>query len=228
MKEEFNKKEFMDFLIDEKCIGFFEELIKLSSGQESSWYVDLRRLQTSFEKLDKFTDFIKDYLLSKKLNEHLLVGVPESATLPAIEVNKKLGFKWFVALRQQLKSHGILRTFPYSVSPVDISELEFNLLEDTATTGDSVITTALHLYEGGARVRGIVVVCYREDRRWGGLLPHEYIQNHLEVPFYSMTKAREVLPLAIEKFEPSKRVIENLKKEYANNFEVYKILSNYG
>jgi orotate phosphoribosyltransferase len=227
MEAKFDEKKFIEFLVDNKCIGFFEEPIKLSSGQESSWYVNLRELQSSFSSLEKFTDFIKDFLVSKGLDKYPLIGVPESATLPAIMVNKKLGFDDFIFLRQQLKSHGVSGKFPYSLSPLDISDKTFTLLEDTATTGDSVITTALHLYEGGAKVNGIVVVCYREDRRWGGLFPEKYIVAHLEVPVYCMSEARNILPIAIEKLNPSKKIIESLMKEYKGNWDIYNFLYDY-
>jgi|YelNatPaOPRAMG01_1025707.scaffolds.fasta_scaffold06123_5 orotate phosphoribosyltransferase len=223
----FDEKKFIEFLVGNRCIGFFEEPIKLSSGQESSWYVNLRELQSNFFKLEKFTDFIKDFLVSKGLDKYPLIGVPESATLPAIMIDKKLGFEDFIFLRQQLKSHGVSGKFPYSVSPLDISGKTFTLLEDTATTGDSVITTALHLYEGGAKVNGIVVVCYREDRRWGGVFPDNYIIAHLVVPVYCMSKARNILPIAIEKLNPSKKIIESLMKEYKGHLDIYNFLYDY-
>jgi orotate phosphoribosyltransferase len=186
-----------------------------------------KRVPIQFSKLEEFSELIKDFLVSKEINNYPLVGVPESATLPAIMVNKKLGFDDFVFLRQQLKSHGVSGKFPYSVAPIDISGRSFTLLEDTATTGDSVITTALHLFEGGAKVNGIVVVCYREDRRWGGLLPEDYITTHLGLPVYCMSRARNVLPIAIEKLTPSKKVIESLKNEYKSNSEIYNFLCDY-
>ncbi|MGC8812192.1 MAG: hypothetical protein ACP5O8_01225 [Candidatus Aenigmatarchaeota archaeon] len=223
----FDEKKFIEFLVEKGCIGFYEEPIKLVSGQESSWYVNLRELQSNFLMLEDFTNFIKDFLVSRKLDEHPLVGVPESATLPAIKVNEKLGFKEFIFLRSQLKSHGVSGKFPYSLSPVDISGKTFNLLEDTATTGDSVITTALHLHEGGAKVNSVIVVCYREDRRWGGSFPEHYITNHLSVPVYCMSKARNILPIAIEKLKPSKKVIESLKKEYQSNLYIHDFLHDY-
>ncbi len=219
------KEKFIKFLIKEKCIGFFEEPIKLSSGEESSWYINLRELQSNLSKLDKFTDFIVEFVNKKKI-EGPFVGVPESATLPAIRANEKLGYKDFIFLRQKLKSHGISGRFPYSLSPIDISGREYTLLEDTLTTGDSAILTTLHLLEGGAKVKSIIVVCYREDKRWGGLFPHEYIKKHLRIPVYTMTRARDILPLAIKELNPSKEVIESLKKEYSTHEEIYKILNN--
>jgi orotate phosphoribosyltransferase len=227
MKLNFDEKSFIEFLLDTGCIGFFEEPIKLSSGQESFWYVNLRELQSNFSKLEKFSELIKDFLVSEKLNNYPLIGVPESATLSAITVNKKLGFDDFIFLRQQLKSHGISGKFPYSVAPIDIFGKTFNLLEDTATTGDSVITTALQLFEGGAKVNGIVVVCYREDRRWGGLFPEDYITAHLGLPVYCMSRARNILPIAIEKLKPSKKIIESLKNEYKSNLDIYNFLCDY-
>lgn len=224
MEAKFDEKNFIEFLVENKCIGFFEEPIKLSSGQESSWYVNLRELQENFEKLDEFASFVKDFVVSRNLDKYPLVGVPESATLPAIEVNKKLGFKDFIFLRSQLKSHGVSGKFPYSLSPIDVKGKTFNLLEDTATTGDSVITTALHLYEGGAKVNSIIVVCYREDRRWGGAFPEKYITNYLGVPVYCMSRARNILPIAIEKLKPNKKVIESLMKEYRAHVDIYNFL----
>ncbi|MEM5790715.1 MAG: hypothetical protein QXP77_01555 [Candidatus Aenigmatarchaeota archaeon] len=223
----FDEKKFIEFLVKRDCIGFYEEPVKLSSGQESSWYVNLRILQENFVRLDDFANFIKDFLVSRKLNGYPLVGVPESATLPAIKVNEKLGFEEFILLRSQLKSHGVSGKFPYSLSPVDISGKTFNLLEDTATTGDSVITTALHLYEGGAKVNSIIVVCYREDRRWGGTFPENYIIGYMGVPVYCMSRARNILPIAIEELKPSKKVIESLMKEYRGHVDIYSFLYDY-
>ena len=215
-KMSFDQKEFINFLIEEGCIGFYPEPIKLSSGGESNWYVNLRELQKDFSRLDKYTDFIIKFLKDREI-EGLLLGVPEAATLPATEVNRKLGYKSFFYLRKQAKSHGIVPGYPYSLAPLTIKGREVNILEDTLTTGDSAIKTILNAYLGGAKVKSVIVVCYREDRRWGGLFPHEYIEKNLEIPVYTLTRAREVLPLAIEKLKPGKEILEGLREEYKNH-----------
>jgi orotate phosphoribosyltransferase len=218
----FDEREFIHFLIKEGCIGFFEEPIKLTSGQESFWYINLRTLQNDFKKLDSFRDFILSFLMEKGTKfSSPLVGVPESATLPAIEVNRKFGNSDYLYLRSSLKSHGVSGKFPYSLSPIDISGREFVLLEDTLTTGDSAIKTALNLYEGGANVNSIIVVCYREDKRWGGMLPHEYIDKHLGVPVHFMSRATSILPEAIKELKPDNmKVLEGLRKEYSMHSKI--------
>ena len=225
-KMKFDKEGFINFLIDEGCIGFYSEPIKLSSGGESYWYVNLRKLQEDFSKLDKYTDFIVSFLKEKNL-EGIVVGIPEAATLPAIEVNRKLGNPSFVYLRSRPKSHGILQGFPYSLAPIMLKGMKIIVAEDTLTTGNSAIKTALNLYLGSAIVTCILVVCYREDRRWGGLLPHEYIEKHMRIEVYTLSKASEVLPLAIERLKPSRKILKGLMEEYKDHEIISEILSQY-
>lgn len=223
---DFHEDAYADYLVNKGYVGIFSEPIKLASGEESYWYVDHRSAQQTFSDFDEFTDYITKYLRAKKLDSNILVGVPESATLPAIVVNRKLGHKDFIYLRSSIKSHGVSGKFPYSLAPVDISGRSLNVLEDTATTGDSAIITILHLIEGGASVDNVIVSCYREDPRWGGLLPHVYIQRHLDIPVHYMTSATKVLSPAIQKSKASERVIEGLKKEYRDNPELLKMLES--
>jgi len=52
------------FIINVDCIGF-EKPIKLSSSQKISWYANLRELQSNFLRVEKFSELIKDFLVSE-------------------------------------------------------------------------------------------------------------------------------------------------------------------
>ena len=161
---------------------------------------------------------------SKNLDRQLLVGVPEAATLPAIEVNKKLRKDDLMYLRSSAKSHGISGKFPYSLAPVDITGWKFNELEDTLTTADSAIKTALDIIAGGGSVDNMVIVCYREDKRWGGMYPHEYVQKYMRTKVHMMLTASQILPKAIEYFKPSTEIFNGLTREYLSHPKLYNLM----
>ena len=213
----FDSKKFIRFLLDKGCIGFYTDPIKLSSGQESNWYVNLRELQRDFKTRDEYVDFITAFLRSHVKHARQIVGVPDSATLPAIDASEMLGLEEFMFLRQAPKSHGVSGAFPYSLAPKGVTGESTIVLEDTLTTADSAIKVSLNLNEGGAKVNGIVVVCYREDVRWGGELPHRYIEKYMKIPVYIMSRATQILPEAIKRFNPSPHIIDSLSQEYSYN-----------
>jgi orotate phosphoribosyltransferase len=134
----------------------------LSSGQRADWYIDLRRVLLDGEAapiagrvmLDATTDLSYDAVGG------LTLGADPVATAmlhAAAARGRKLDA--FV-VRKTEKAHGLQRR----IEGPDVAGRRVLAVEDTSTTGSSVLTAADALQEAGAEVVGVAVVVERGAR----------------------------------------------------------------
>ncbi|MFA4700405.1 orotate phosphoribosyltransferase [Pyrococcus kukulkanii] len=150
------KEELIKMIIDEECIKFGRFI--LTSGKESNYYIDIKKLITNPRALK-----IIARLIAKKANELGLqydkVAGPELGAVPiatalALETEKPL-----LIVRKKKKEYGTGKQIEGEVRPGD----KVLLVEDVTTTGGSVLRAAKILKENGAEVVGIFVVVDREE-----------------------------------------------------------------
>jgi orotate phosphoribosyltransferase len=135
----------------------------LSSGQRADWYIDLRRVTLASEAapvlgrvmLDATADLCYDAVGG------LTLGADPVATAmlhAAAARGRKLDA--FV-VRKSEKAHGLQRR----IEGPDVAGRRVLAVEDTSTTGSSVLTAVDALQEAGAEVVGVAVVVERGARR---------------------------------------------------------------
>jgi orotate phosphoribosyltransferase len=130
--------------------------VTLSSGAEADWYLDLRRLSLHHAggpligrvMLDLTSDWAYDAAGG------LTLGADPVAVAMMHQADRPLDA--FI-VRKQGKAHGLQRR----IEGPDVAGRRVLALEDTSTTGSSVLTAVEALREAGAEVAGVAVVVDR-------------------------------------------------------------------
>jgi len=226
MNSEKDKKLFSKFIIQNNVIGFFENPLKLKSGRLSYWYVNWRDVTEDVYLMDKLSDFIITFINDKGLKPDTLYGVPEGAT--------KLGlitqYKW-------AKRQPSLKKKDYCLSmgrakpkehgdPKDKYFLGFPrgnviVLEDTLTTGTSLLNTIEMLKSFNVTIIATIVLTNRNEIRMDGTNIEDIMENR-GINFYAMSEAIEILPLVCQKLKPSD-IIKQRIIDYFNKYGAKKI-----
>lgn len=133
--------------------------VVLSSGKEADYYVDLRRVTLASNAAPLVGRVMLD--LTKDLEYDavggLTLGADPVATAmlhAAAAAGRKLDA--FV-VRKEGKAHGLQRR----IEGPDVAGRHVLAVEDTSTTGGSVLTAVEALREAGARVVGVAVIVER-------------------------------------------------------------------
>jgi orotate phosphoribosyltransferase len=135
----------------------------LSSGQHADWYVDLRRVLLDGQAARLAGSVMLDLTagLSFAAVGGLTLGADPVATAMmhrAAERGRELNA--FI-VRKEGKAHGLQRR----IEGPDVSGRRVLAVEDTSTTGNSVLTAVDALAEAGAEVVGVAVVIDRGARQ---------------------------------------------------------------
>ncbi len=212
---------FEDFVIENKVIGFFDEAITLKSGRKSHFYVNWREPTYDAYLLDKLSDYISNYLANSDITFDCLYGVPEGASKVAIVSALKLAQKsadykkgsHIVPMgRAKPKAHGKAEDKYFIGQPKG----KVVVLEDTITTGMSLLETLDKLVEAGIEVVAALALTDRMEKRDDGLSVRETIHKKYggKIAYYSMSSADKLLPIALERSAPSEEVKNSLIEEF--------------
>ncbi len=133
--------------------------VVLSSGQEADYYVDLRRITLHQEAaplvgrvmLDLTADWAYDAVGGLTLGAD-----PVSTAMLHAGAARHRGLDAFV-VRKEGKAHGLQRR----IEGPDVAGRRVLAVEDTSTTGSSVLAAAEALREAGAELAGVAVVVDR-------------------------------------------------------------------
>lgn len=217
----FDKVKFNQFLIESNVIGFFEKPITLKSGRQSYWYANCRNLSNTLEMLDRTASFVIDFIEENIEGDCIefdyVYGVPEGASKLAIIVSYKLGLKnkkndqKIVMGRGQPKPHGMPKD-KYFIGDVNEGDRVL-VIEDVTTTAGSLLTTIKQLREAKINVVGALSLVNRMEKRDDGKSV-EAALNELSVPYFPLGNAFNLLPLAREKYKPSKEIQEHIEAAF--------------
>ena len=131
----------------------------LSSGKEADYYVDLRRvtLDSTAAPLvgDVMLDLVKDWEFDA-VGGLTLGADPVATAMLHIAAQKGKKIDSFV-VRKAEKAHGLQRR----IEGPDVKGKRVVAVEDTSTTGGSVLTAVEALREAGAIVVGVAVIVER-------------------------------------------------------------------
>jgi orotate phosphoribosyltransferase len=131
----------------------------LSSGKEADYYVDLRRVTLDSVAAPLVGEVMLD--LTKELEFDAVGGLtlgadPVATALMHIAACKGRNLDSFV-VRKAEKAHGLQRR----IEGPDVKGRRVLAVEDTSTTGGSVMTAVEALKEAGAIVVGVAVIVER-------------------------------------------------------------------
>jgi orotate phosphoribosyltransferase len=135
--------------------------VTLSSGRTAQYYVDLRRVTLHHEAAPLVGRVLLDLLDRSGLAYEAVGGLtlgadPVAAAVLHAAAAQGRAVDAFV-VRKQGKAHGLQRR----IEGPDVAGRPVVAVEDTSTTGGSVLTAVEALREGGADVRGVAVVVDR-------------------------------------------------------------------
>src|SRR5690349_11012009 len=134
----------------------------LSSGQRASWYVDLRRILLDGRVAPLAGRVMLDLTadLGYQAAGGLTLGAdPVAAAIMHASASRGTPVDAFV-VRKKDKEHGTQRR----IEGPDVSGRRVLAVEDTSTTGASVLTAVEALREAGAEVVGVAVLVDRGAR----------------------------------------------------------------
>ena len=142
--------------------GVVRGKVVLSSGQEADWYVDLRRVLLNGPAARLAGRVMLD--LTRGLNFLAVGGLtlgadPVAAAMMHAAAEQGRPLNAFI-VRKSEKAHGLQRR----IEGPDVAGLPVLAVEDTSTTGQSVLTAVDALTEAGAQVVGVAVVVDRGAR----------------------------------------------------------------
>ena len=136
--------------------------VTLSSGQRADWYIDLRRVLLDGEAapiagrvmLDATVDLPYDAVGG------LTLGADPVATAMLHAASARGQKLDAFVVRKAEKEHGLQRR----IEGPDVAGRRVLAVEDTSTTGSSVLTAVDALHDAGAEVVGVAVVVERGAR----------------------------------------------------------------
>ena len=213
---------FHDFIIENDIIGFFGEPVTLKSGRKSHFYVNWRDATNDAWLLDCLTDYLCDFLRQLPFQFDTLYGVPEGATKSAVIASMKLartssdfqkGSHVIAMGRAAPKPHGDPKDKYFIGAPRGRTLV----LEDTTTTGGSLIRCLDELLAAGVEVVGAVGLTDRMEKRdEDGLGVGDALRALYgnKISYHALSEATDLIPRAIRKHPPDRVVTQGLVEEF--------------
>ena len=207
---------FYDFIIENNVIGFFNEPLTLKSGRKSYWYVNWRTVAEDVFLLDKVSNFLISFVKSLNLKPDCFYGVPEGATKLGVITQYKWAFadkkikpgKYVLSMgRGKPKDHGELRDKYF----LGIPKGKVILIEDTTTTGGSMIKAIDELEANNVNIIAAIGLTNRNEIRDDGMTVEEAMQKK-NVQYYAMSNAIELIPRLHPNLEVSNHINDYFKK----------------
>jgi orotate phosphoribosyltransferase len=145
-------KKLKELLLEHKVIQFGH--FKLTSGRESNYYVDIKRASTNPEILKQIARVMEPYTKEYDCLAAMELGAVPIAVAVALASNKP-----YVIVRKGEREHGTLK----KIEGPSINKKKVLIIEDVATTGGTIVTTANRLRVKGAVVSETLVVVDRAE-----------------------------------------------------------------
>ena len=133
--------------------------VVLSSGREADWYVDLRRITLDGEAAPLVGEVMLDTTAGLQYDAvgGLTLGAdPVATAMLHAAATRGRRLDAFV-VRKEGKAHGLQRR----IEGPDVADRRVLAVEDTSTTGASVLAAVEALREAGAEVVGVAVIVER-------------------------------------------------------------------
>lgn len=168
-------------LLDEiKTTAIVHGRVTLSSGKEADYYLDLRRVTLSAKAAPLVGQVLRDLTADWEFDAvgGLTMGADPVAAAMLHAPGRPLDA--FV-VRKEGKAHGLQRR----IEGPDVGGRRVLAVEDTSTTGGSVLTAVEALREAGADVVGVAVIADRDtgarEKVEAAGLPYRFVYGLAEL-----------------------------------------------
>lgn len=142
--------------------GILTGKFTLRSGQESSYYLDMRKVLAFPEGLKNVARLIVGTLVEERI-KYTHVGGIETGAIPistSVALQNECSKPVTFYVRKQIKSHGTSKEIEGCVPTEDSKVL---LVEDVLTTGNSVLKAAKTVFFTGAEISCIFCIIDRRE-----------------------------------------------------------------
>ena len=194
-------KEFAIFLYKNNIIKFGN--FTLASGKNSPYYIDLRLVPSYPQQFRKMIKNLQN-LIDKQTgleNFDALVSVPTGglviASALAIETVKPL-----IYVRNKSKEYGTSKLIEGKLS----SNMKLVMIDDVATTGNSILNGIKQLQEAGSIISESYVVVNRLENA-------NKLMDSVGVKLYQLTDILEITKILFEEHLIDEEILEKIKKQ---------------
>jgi len=198
-------KEFAIFLHKNDIIKFGD--FTLTSGKNSSYYIDLRLVPSYPHQFRKMVKNLQNLIIEKTGLDNFdsLASVPTGglvvASALAIEVVKPL-----IYVRNKPKEHGTTKSIEGKIS----DGMKVVMVDDVMTTGTSVLNGINQLKEAGLLVSDLYVVINRLE---GG----DKTLSDIGVQTHQLTDILEITDILFQEKLIDKEIFEKIKNQVNRN-----------
>jgi len=198
-------KEFTTFLYKNNIIKFGD--FTLTSGKNSSYYIDLRLVPSYPHQFRKMVKNLQNLIIEKTGLDNFdsLVSVPTGglvvASALAIEVVKPL-----IYVRNKPKEHGTTKSIEGKTS----AGMKVVMVDDVATTGTSVLNGIKQLKESGLSISDVYVIINRLEGADKAL-------DDMGVQIHQLTDILEITNVLFQEKLVSKEIFDKIKNQVNQN-----------
>ena len=166
-------KEFATFLHEKNIIKFGD--FTLASGKKSQYYIDLRLVASYPHEFRKMVKHLQNKI-SDEIgfdNFHSLVSVPTGGLVVASSLATEI-VKPLIYVRNKPKEHGTSQ----SIEGVICQDMKLLMIDDVATTGDSIVNSIKILKKSGLKITDAFVIIDRSEGDAITALKNEGVKLH--------------------------------------------------
>ena len=198
-------KEFSIFLHKNDIIKFGD--FTLTSGKNSSYYIDLRLVPSYPHQFRKMVKNLQNLIIEKTGLDNFdsLASVPTGglvvASALAIEVVKPL-----IYVRNKPKEHGTTKSIEGKTS----AGMKVVMVDDVATTGTSVLNGIKQLKESGLLISDVYVIINRLEGADKAL-------DDMGVQIHQLTDILEITNVLFQEKLVSKEIFDKIKNQVNQN-----------
>lgn len=167
---------------------------------------------------EKLIDFVIAYLEDTDIDFDTIYGVPEGATKIGVltqffwarkQTNYGKGSHVLSMGRARPKDHGA----PKDRYFVGMPQGKVVVMEDTTTTGGSLLNAVEGLKDAGIEVVAVFSLTNRMEKRDDGLSVEEAFTK-INIPFYNMSSALDVLPVVFNRLRAGDEIASAIEAEF--------------
>jgi len=198
-------KEFTTFLYKNNINKFGD--FTLTSGKNSSYYIDLRLVPSYPHQFRKMVKNLQNLIIEKTGLDNFdsLASVPTGglvvASALAIEVVKPL-----IYVRNKPKEHGTTKSIEGKTS----AGMKVVMVDDVATTGTSVLNGIKQLKESGLLISDVYVIINRLEGADKAL-------NDMGVQIHQLTDILEITNVLFQEKLVTKEILDKIKNQVNQN-----------
>lgn len=192
----------------------------------------LEEVITDAYSIDRLTDYIIQFSMDNGISPDTFYGVPEGSTLVGAFTQAKWAKMrpdygpesgYVIAMGRKIpKTHGDMAQY------VAIPKGKTAIIEDTATTGASILNEIEKLHTSGHFTGDIVaVICLtdRNEKNDDGKMIKEVIESTFSVPYFKMSNGNRIIKIAYDRLMPGedigRAIVDYYKRYGADDIKIF-------